>query len=257
MLTINSLNLGGNVAVVFSPGEKLFVRYIGSPEGGTIGFKEKTIVVVEELQDTRKGLACKHLRFTRPVREERALSELSNEVKPYPKLRAALNHAQVPKLEVPGGFNRALRYSDELLVPDYSMSGSSGWLIKSSEVGKYLRMLPPLKDSGEIGQVWVNFVGYVNTPDECSIQICAQDPTGQPAPQYYDRPRGCYMSNNHQIFLVEFDLGSGRVKRILNQTTGQEGGTVWWTVRPVGRSLSAGQRVPGTFLGCYKMAHAK
>lgn len=171
----------------------------------------------------------------------------------YPKLKVALRHAGLPKLEVPGGFDRALKYPDELLVPDYSMSGSSGWLLLQSEVGKYLRMLPPLKDSGQLGLIWVNFVGFVNTPDECRIGICSEDPTEQPAPEYYDRPRGCSMSNNHKIFRVEFDLGSARVKKIVNQTTGLETGTVWWTVRPVERSLSIGERVPRCLLGCYKM----
>lgn len=208
-------------------------------------FKRPTVVVVEELGDWRGKLSCKHLRFARALREERLTSELSNAVSPYPKLRTALNHAGVPKMEVPGGFNRALKYADEILVPDYSTtSGSSGWLVKNSEVGKYLRGLPPLKDSGEIGRIWVNFVGFVNTPDECSIRVCSEDPTGQEAPSYYDWPRGCYMSTNHQIFRVEFDKKSHRVKKIYNQTHGTEQGEVYYKVRPVGRSISVGQRLP-------------
>jgi len=214
-------------------------------ENGSVKLESKTdiIVVVEGLHKSIRG--CKHIRFIRADRKAEGAKGL-NFVQPkaWPRLRVALGHFGVPSVHVPGGFENAVAYSDEMSVPNYSMSGSSGWIVRRKDVGKYLDALPPLKDSGEIGTVWVNHVGWMNTPDECAIHVVDHDPSDEEPPTYYDRPRGCHMSSNHQIFRVEFDRGSRLVKRIIDQRSGEKCGAVGYKVRPVARYIEMGKRFP-------------
>lgn len=214
-------------------------------ENGSTKLKVKidVVAVVEGLHKSRRG--CKHIRHIRADRKAEGASGLDFvQPKAWPRLRVALRHAGVPSVHVSGGFPLSVAYGDELAVPDYSMSGSHGWVIRRRDIGGYLDSLPPLKDSGEIGMVWINHVGWMNTPSECAIQVVNHDPTGESPPSYYDRPCGCRRSSNHLIFRVEYDKGSRLVKRIVDQRSDEECSAVGYKVRPVARYVKAGKRLP-------------
>ncbi len=61
---------------------------------------------------------------------------------PMCRLREALIYENIPCVEVIGGFDRVLVHDDELAVPDASL-GPYGWIIKRSEVERYLEAAPP------------------------------------------------------------------------------------------------------------------
>ncbi len=246
----------GNAVIGIDEGETFFANFM-TPEGienfteveqlerGSTRIKAKAalIMVVEGLHESKHG--CKHIRFVRFDRRSEGAHGLNGiEEKKWPRLRAALCHCEVSRIHAQGGFGQAVAYSDEMAVPDYSMSGSWGWIVKRNDIEKYLDALPPLKDSGEIGMVWINHVGWMNTPDECHIVVVDHDPTNDEVPIYHDRPRGCEMSCNHQIFRVEYDKGSRLVKRIINQSTSKDCPGVGYKVQPVARYIEVGKRLP-------------
>jgi len=205
--------------------------------------KVAMVAVVEGLHKSRRG--AKHIRFVRGDRKAEGAKGL-NFVQPkaWPRLRVALSHSNVPTVHALGGFGNAVAYRDEIAIPAYSMSGSRGWIIRRQEIGRYLNELPPLHDSGEIGVIWVDHTGWMNTPDECSIHVVDHDPSADEPPSYYDRARGSWMSSNHQIFRVEYDKGSRVVKRIVNLRSNEECGAVGWKVHPVVRYIEVGKRLP-------------
>jgi len=254
IIAINNLGYG-NTVIGVGQGETFFASFM-IPEGienfgkiervmrGATKIKAKSalIMVVEGLHPSKQG--CKHIRFVRLDRGSEGAGLATIEEKKWPRLRVALKHSNVPRIHVQGGFGQAVAYSDELAVPDYSMSGSWGWIVRREDIAKYLNALPPLNDSGEIGMVWINHVGWMNTPDECQIVVVDHDPTNEVAPTYHDRSRGCDMSANHLIFRVEYDKGSRLVKRIVNQSTNQDCARVGSKVLPVARYIEVGKRLP-------------
>lgn len=201
------------------------------------------IAVVEGLHTSRCG--CKHVRFIRPDRRAEGARGLTFvEPKTWPRMRAALRHAGIPTLHAPGGFNEVVvGYSDEVAVADYSMAGSHGWIIIREKIPEYLDALPVLQDSGEVGSLFLEQVGWINTPDECSLRLSKEDPTEELPLSYYDRGRGCNVSSNRIIFRVEFDKGSRLVKKI-ELTSGEEMDKVCYKVHPVQRYISLGRRLP-------------
>lgn len=248
------MNGRGYDVIGLAKGESFFANFM-IPEGieeftevsrtekGSAKLKTKayTVAVVEGLHQSGRG--CKHVRFIRAGRGNAGELDFV-QPKAWPRLRVALGHAGVQTVHVQGGFEGAVAYGDEIAVPNYSMSGSSGWIIRRKDIGKYLDALPALKDSGEIGLVWINHVGWMNTPDECAIHVVDHDPSNEEPPSYYDRPRGYRMSSNHQIFRVEYDKGSRLVKRIVDQRSGEECGAVGYKVHPVARYIETGKRLP-------------
>lgn len=246
----------GYATIGVAKGESFFAKYmvpdrtenfveVERMENGSTKLTAKAdiIAVVENLHDSRRG--CKHIRFIRADRKAENAKGL-NFVQPkaWPRLRVALGHAGVPTVHAQGGFGNAVAYSDEIAVPNYSLSGSSGWIILRKEIRKYLDALPALQDSGEIGKVWINHVGWMNTPDECAIHVVDHDPSGEEPPSYYDRPRGYHMSSNHQIFRVEYDKGSRLVKRIVSLRSNEKCNAVGYKVHPVARYIEVGKRLP-------------
>lgn len=243
------------VAVLAVPaGYKLYVNFllgdtaikvaVIEKNGGSqaVIFRQPTIVVVEGLHSNMK--TCKHLRFARADRGARLMSA-PTKVTMFPRLRAALKHAGVESVQIPGGFQEFIRgYPDEIFVPDYTMSGTRGWIVKKSEVQDILAKLPPLKDSGEMKSIWINFSGYSNTPDECAIQVVGHDPSGEPAPQFYDQGRDYKRSENHHIFRVDYDTGSMLVKKIVEVSTNEDETQMVYKVRPFERRIVVGQRLP-------------
>lgn len=88
------------------------------------------------------GEYCKggffHLRQAREVIPGK---KLGNNVKFWPRLRKALLEAGLKPVNIPGG-DAPIHYCDEIVIPDYSMSGSHYFIIKRSDIGKYLDKLP-------------------------------------------------------------------------------------------------------------------
>ncbi len=88
------------------------------------------------------GELCKggffHLRQAREVIPGK---ELGKNVKFWPRLRRALHEAGVKPVNIPGG-NIPIHYCDEIVVPDYSMSGAHYFVIRKKDIGKYLEKLP-------------------------------------------------------------------------------------------------------------------
>lgn len=94
------------------------------------------------------GEVCKggffHLRQAREVIPGK---KLGNNVKFWPRLRRALHEAGLEPVNIPGG-DYPIHYRDEIVIPDYSMSGAHYFIIKRSDIGTYLDMLP-LDDAGK------------------------------------------------------------------------------------------------------------
>ena len=66
-------------------------------------------------------------------------------------------------------------------------------------------------------RIWINHTGWANT-GECRISVEDHDPSGEPAPTYYDWARGCRMAANHQIFEVIFSAEDFVILCIKNGT---------------------------------------
>lgn len=94
------------------------------------------------------GERCKggffHLRQAREVIPGK---KLGNNIKFWPRLRKALHEEGLRPINIPGG-DYPIHYRDEIVVPDFSMSGSHYFVIKRSDIGKYLEKLP-LDDAGK------------------------------------------------------------------------------------------------------------
>lgn len=73
--------------------------------------------------------------------------KFGNNVKFWPRLRIALHKAGLKPVNIPGG-DYPIHYCDEIVVTEYSMSESYYFIIKRSDIGKYLDMLP-LDDAGK------------------------------------------------------------------------------------------------------------
>lgn len=159
---------GNNAQVmVFDQGEILLVKYIvGYVESGVAIVEEKegsytkltflkNVVLVAEGYENRMGMQmCKHLRFTREAVKKSLnwVKENPNcwfdpaecylaDVHPWPRMRKALKNLGVPTIHIPGGFELVVAYDDEVAVPDYSMSGSHGWIIPKREIPRILNSL--------------------------------------------------------------------------------------------------------------------
>ena len=94
------------------------------------------------------GEYCKggffHLRQAREVIPGK---KLGNNIRFWPRLRRALHEAGVEPINIPGG-EYPIHYCDEIVVPDYAVSGAHYFVIKRSDIGKYLSKLP-LDDAGK------------------------------------------------------------------------------------------------------------
>ena len=94
------------------------------------------------------GETCKggffHLRQAREVIPGK---KLGNNVKFWPRLRKALHEADLEPINIPGG-DVPIHYDDEVVIPDFAMSGAYYFVIKKMEIGKYLAKLP-LDDAGK------------------------------------------------------------------------------------------------------------
>ena len=95
-----------------------------------------------------RGEYCKggffHIRQAREVIPGR---KIGHNVKFWPRLRKALHEAGVKTVHIPGG-GYPIHYRDEIVIPDYSMSGTHYFIIMRCDIGKYLDKLP-LDDAGK------------------------------------------------------------------------------------------------------------
>lgn len=156
---------GGGAAVVvsFKKGEKLQVNHIvgstlgdvANVEEGALVFKTNCLVVLEHY--AKRAGVCRHARYAR----EGDGSQLAYapegyrwsypcqgyylaKLTPWPRFRTALQRAGTPRIHIPGGFEYVLLLKGEIAVPDYSMAGSHGWIVKKGEVKELLDEHNPL-----------------------------------------------------------------------------------------------------------------
>ncbi len=252
--TIKSFE-GGYALLSVAKGEVFFANHLvpegierfakmEALEGGSkkITAKIDILAVVEGLHSSTKG--AKHVRFIRPNRKGRGLKFA--EFKPFPRLRAALWHEVMKPLHAPGGFESFVVYDDEIAVPDFSMSGTKGWIVQRKDIAGLLKRLPSLEslDSGEIKSLWGETVGDFCTPDEAGCRVTEWDPTEEKPLSWYDRGRDCRMTGNRQIARIDYDAGSRRIVKIFHQNTGQE--LEHWPVRLQPRvvGVTVGKRFP-------------
>lgn len=79
--------------------------------------------------------------YLRQAREVIPGKKLGNNVKSWPRLRRALHEAGLEPVNIPGG-GVPIHYCDEIVIPDFSMSGAHYFVIKRSDIGNYLEKLP-------------------------------------------------------------------------------------------------------------------
>lgn len=91
--------------------------------------------------ETYEDGAFKHIRFTRPARENAGEPEERNS-KRWPRLRLALQKAGTAPLHFIGGFQWIPLYGDEIAINDYSVDGSYGWIVRSRDVPELLETVP-------------------------------------------------------------------------------------------------------------------
>lgn len=94
------------------------------------------------------GEYCKggffHLRQAREVIPGK---KLGKNIMFWPRLRKALHKLGIKSIVVPGG-DYPIHYRDEVVIPDYAISGSRYFIIKRSDIGTYLANFP-LDDAGK------------------------------------------------------------------------------------------------------------
>ena len=94
-----------------------------------------------------KGETCRdgffHLRQAREIRQVK----LGNNVKFWPRLRKACHIAGIQRINIPGG-DAPIHYADEIVIPDFSVSGSHYFVIPKKDIGQVLECLP-LDEAGK------------------------------------------------------------------------------------------------------------
>ncbi len=266
---MKNLKVGGSrnyQVVAFSKGEIFFAKYMQPDNIGTFAeqdsenrekltFTSEAIAVVEGLHASGRG--CKHMRFVRNDRKTDGAQGLGFvQIKHWPKLRVALNHAGVERAHAQGGFENALAYRDEIVVPDYSVSGSSGWIIPKKDVGRYLDALPPLpKDNGKLLHFFVEDTGS-GSPDTYRVEVYDKGYYPKATLTYYDRPAGYHQSYSvRSLHEVIFDEGSGKVKKIVHVPTGEERKSETISYKPgiqTSQTAEVGKRLPDWARECGK-----
>jgi len=204
---------GNSFLAIAKDGETIWVRHLVGetvegfsriePDKGSnkITFKQDCLIVVEDVSQNLKTV--KHLRFARQFREGKNLADLENKIKIWPKLRVALGQYAdgYDYLHVPGGLEYAVAYSDEIIVADYSIKGSHGWIVKKSAIGDILKKLPPIIDSGEYSRT---YIAWKSDGLSCESSLW-EDLLYHVGPS--DKEESTY-------FQVDYDSGSLRVTEI-------------------------------------------
>lgn len=94
-----------------------------------------------------KGETCRdgffHLRQAREIKSKK----LGDNVKFWPRLRKACNIAGIQRINVPGG-DTPIHYADEIVIPDFSVSGSHYFVIPKKIIGQLLERVP-LDEAGK------------------------------------------------------------------------------------------------------------
>ena len=104
-------------------------------------FENQTKADVYALVDGERGFngrvpVFSHIRDAVAARGERKLM-LYSRPKFFPRLRAVCRQKEMSRVFVPGG-EIPLNYGDELLVPDFSMSGTGWFIVPRAEISQLL-----------------------------------------------------------------------------------------------------------------------
>lgn len=133
-------------------GSEVFVAHIVGETVGDVAKKlanGKWFFIKEAYVSGEKGKGgFYHLRQAREVILGKKLGD-SNIMK-WPRLRYACHKAGCRLINVPGG-DTPIHYEDEVVVPDFSMSGAYFFVIKKCEIGKLLKEVP-LDESAKLRQ---------------------------------------------------------------------------------------------------------
>jgi hypothetical protein len=144
-------------AILIEAGEPFYVRRMKPDNLGELAEinggdqvvpRTAIIAVVEDLRPS--GRSAFHMRFVRSARADAGQPAFVT-VKQWQRARAAMRHAGVKPTRALGGFGYAVAYPDEIAVPDFSVSGSGGWILPRRQIGKNLDALPAIPvDDGSL-----------------------------------------------------------------------------------------------------------
>lgn len=138
--------------------------------------------------------------------------------KPFGFFRLALRRELNvrPDTQARHGLRYALVYKDETLVPAYSKSGTTGWLLDREYIRDIRKAVPPL-ERGKSVEVYVRLYGRnpERFPNDGLIFPKRDFSLDGNFPETWDKTRD-QRAMVVSIFKVELDLGTGEVKSILN-----------------------------------------
>lgn len=157
--------------------------------------KKPCILLLQNLLGN--GLTADHLRLVRDYRGD----DVDMDTRLWPRLRVALRYNSVPRVHQPGGFCPPV-YKDEMAVTDFIQNGSSGWIVKKSDLGSLLESLPPKEAPGE-----PNLVMYASSIPELQYG------------QVYKFTKETVGDTKYEIHVGE---RTKVVKRIMKTTTGKD-----------------------------------
>lgn len=149
----------------------------------------------------------------------------------WPKLSKALQTSCVSRYHALGSFENALIYGDERAVPD-PHSRFRGWIIARKDIDDYLRVLPERKETGEEGKVWII---HRYSPEQSfnleAVYVFDYDPSDEKI-------------EGELVVEVTFDVGSRKVKKIVNKETGEEYDSVTYRIEPHQKIINVGLGLP-------------
>lgn len=115
--------------------------------------------------------------------------------------------ASIERINVPGGYIPP-QSDKELIIPDFNMRGSHFFVVPVDRLAE-IEKNGEAKDSGELDFIILNHAGWVNS-DEYAFSFSKEEEDVC----YYDRAAGCKMKTNASKFIISYDKGSRRIRKI-------------------------------------------
>lgn len=152
-----------------------------------------------------KGETCRggffHLRQAREIRQVK----LGNNVKFWPRLRKACHIAGVKRINVPGG-DTPIHYIDEVVIPDFAVSGSHYFVVPKKDIGQILEYLP-LDEAGKQKkeEIWEKEQYGKYSPKSISEKLC----------QYFWHETRFPNDGEYEFVKISFHDWEGNAKSII------------------------------------------
>ncbi len=116
-----------------------------------------------------EGETCRngfyHLRQARELLPKK----LGDNVKKWPRLRKACHTAGIRRINIPGG-DIPIHYRDEIVVPDYAVSGSHYFIVPKRNIGELLSYVPLDEAGKRLRQVFKEREEYQKYAPEVKLQ---------------------------------------------------------------------------------------